>query len=409
MRVMATGLLHEELRQLDHNMASTIASEMQVNSKRQRRPSVRLGEIGDEPMPLVLQKLFKRRKTQPSSDNAARAPREYVHQMVDHVDSQADPMLASMARSKTPRVRALKQVAHASADENNMDNANGNELLPNEDLHEKLDAQATGQAGLFQPPRRVHVGLKKRTKRGKLARRKRVIASRSVVDATPAKSARLVEENHRENSESFAVDDVSNATVGAPCSGGNLEAVETVIHEFDYSVMEQKVNHDLDSLWKENDNGDHFKESEANGKVSSEGVDSKPQEVDEPKHESSPQVGAIIEVPNLEVVRDPQVDNKCDSDHIEAAQDYIVTKDKEELAQSVDHKDPVLDCEVAGWLEALNLGKYVYLFELHEVDRDVLPLLTVEDLREMGIVAVGTRRKIFAAIQALGPKDPTED
>ncbi len=56
---------------------------------------------------------------------------------------------------------------------------------------------------------------------------------------------------------------------------------------------------------------------------------------------------------------------------------------------------------VKGWLCALDLGKYSETFELNEVDNEVLPLLTMEDLREMGVNAVGARRKMFNAIQEL--------
>lgn len=56
---------------------------------------------------------------------------------------------------------------------------------------------------------------------------------------------------------------------------------------------------------------------------------------------------------------------------------------------------------VRGWLEDLGFAKYACLFEMHEVDEEALPLLTFEDLKEMGINAVGPRRKIFNAIQLL--------
>eukprot|EP01018_Ginkgo_biloba_P011284 Gb_25948 [translate_table: standard] len=54
------------------------------------------------------------------------------------------------------------------------------------------------------------------------------------------------------------------------------------------------------------------------------------------------------------------------------------------------------------WLNGLGLGRYAQLFEMHEVDNEVLPLLTLDDLREMGINAVGPRRKMYTAIQKLG-------
>ncbi|GAB4845786.1 hypothetical protein Ancab_039195 [Ancistrocladus abbreviatus] len=53
------------------------------------------------------------------------------------------------------------------------------------------------------------------------------------------------------------------------------------------------------------------------------------------------------------------------------------------------------------WLNGLGLGRYWPVFEIHEVDEEVLPMLTLEDLKDMGINAVGSRRKMFCAIQKL--------
>ncbi|CAL0319812.1 unnamed protein product [Lupinus luteus] len=60
------------------------------------------------------------------------------------------------------------------------------------------------------------------------------------------------------------------------------------------------------------------------------------------------------------------------------------------------------DDGVRVWLNGLRLGRYAPVFEIHEVDDEVLPLLTIEDLKDMGINAVGSRRKIYCAIQKLG-------
>ncbi|KAF8408470.1 hypothetical protein HHK36_007624 [Tetracentron sinense] len=54
------------------------------------------------------------------------------------------------------------------------------------------------------------------------------------------------------------------------------------------------------------------------------------------------------------------------------------------------------------WLDGLGLGRYAPVFEIHDVDDEVLPLLTLEDLKDMGINAVGTRRKMYCAIQKIG-------
>ncbi|KAM2018558.1 hypothetical protein ACFX1T_021483 [Malus domestica] len=56
---------------------------------------------------------------------------------------------------------------------------------------------------------------------------------------------------------------------------------------------------------------------------------------------------------------------------------------------------------VRSWLIELGLSRYTPVFEIHEVDDEVLPMLTLEDLKDMGINAVGSRRKMYAAIQKL--------
>jgi hypothetical protein len=40
-------------------------------------------------------------------------------------------------------------------------------------------------------------------------------------------------------------------------------------------------------------------------------------------------------------------------------------------------------------------------FRENEVDAEVLPKLTAEDLRELGVTAIGHRRKLLTAIAAL--------
>ncbi|XP_022728894.1 uncharacterized protein LOC111284496 [Durio zibethinus] len=60
---------------------------------------------------------------------------------------------------------------------------------------------------------------------------------------------------------------------------------------------------------------------------------------------------------------------------------------------------------VRRWLEDLGFGRYASVFEMHEVDEETLPLLTLDDLKEMGVFAVGHRRKIYSAIQQLRGSD----
>ncbi|MGA7809245.1 adenylate/guanylate cyclase domain-containing protein, partial [Bradyrhizobium sp.] len=57
--------------------------------------------------------------------------------------------------------------------------------------------------------------------------------------------------------------------------------------------------------------------------------------------------------------------------------------------------------DVGTWLRNLGLGQYETAFRDNEIDREVLPNLTSEDLKDLGIVVIGHRRKILAAIAEL--------
>ena len=69
--------------------------------------------------------------------------------------------------------------------------------------------------------------------------------------------------------------------------------------------------------------------------------------------------------------------------------------------------------DVAVWLRSLGLGKYEAAFRENEIDETVLPSLTAEDLKELGVAALGHRRKLLDAIAALradaGSKPPSAD
>src|SRR6516165_2313927 len=57
--------------------------------------------------------------------------------------------------------------------------------------------------------------------------------------------------------------------------------------------------------------------------------------------------------------------------------------------------------DVGGWLRGLGLGKYEAAFLDNGIGEAVLPHLTVEDLKEIGVATVGDRRMLLAAIAAL--------
>src|SRR5215510_4183461 len=58
--------------------------------------------------------------------------------------------------------------------------------------------------------------------------------------------------------------------------------------------------------------------------------------------------------------------------------------------------------DVAAWLRDLGLERYVSAFRDNDIDADVLPKLTAEDLISIGITSVGHRRKLLETIAGLG-------
>jgi class 3 adenylate cyclase/predicted ATPase len=57
--------------------------------------------------------------------------------------------------------------------------------------------------------------------------------------------------------------------------------------------------------------------------------------------------------------------------------------------------------DIAEWLQGLGLGRYAPAFAENAINWDVLPELTADDLKEVGVAAVGDRRRLLAAIAAL--------
>ena len=57
--------------------------------------------------------------------------------------------------------------------------------------------------------------------------------------------------------------------------------------------------------------------------------------------------------------------------------------------------------DVGVWLRSLGLGQYEATFRDNEIDGEVLPRLTVDDLKDLGVAVVGHRRKIMSAIEEL--------
>jgi class 3 adenylate cyclase len=57
--------------------------------------------------------------------------------------------------------------------------------------------------------------------------------------------------------------------------------------------------------------------------------------------------------------------------------------------------------DLGGWLRSLGLGKYEAAFRENDIDETVLPGLTHETLKELGVSSIGHRLKLLDAIAAL--------
>src|SRR5258708_16490768 len=62
--------------------------------------------------------------------------------------------------------------------------------------------------------------------------------------------------------------------------------------------------------------------------------------------------------------------------------------------------------DVGTWLRNLGLGQYESSFKENEIDCEVLPNLTSEDLKDLGVSFIGHRRKILSAIADLSTAAP---
>jgi class 3 adenylate cyclase len=57
--------------------------------------------------------------------------------------------------------------------------------------------------------------------------------------------------------------------------------------------------------------------------------------------------------------------------------------------------------DVADWLRGLGLERYEPAFRENRIDSDLLPRLSAEDLKDLGVTVVGDRRRLLDAIEAL--------
>jgi class 3 adenylate cyclase len=62
--------------------------------------------------------------------------------------------------------------------------------------------------------------------------------------------------------------------------------------------------------------------------------------------------------------------------------------------------------DLAGWLRNLGLGQYEANFRDNKIDADMLPRLTGDDLKDIGVSALGDRLRLLDAITALAGVEP---
>ena len=57
--------------------------------------------------------------------------------------------------------------------------------------------------------------------------------------------------------------------------------------------------------------------------------------------------------------------------------------------------------DIAAWLRGLGLAQYEQAFRDNAIDAAILPELTADDLKDLGVTLVGHRRRLLAAIASL--------
>jgi class 3 adenylate cyclase/predicted ATPase len=68
-----------------------------------------------------------------------------------------------------------------------------------------------------------------------------------------------------------------------------------------------------------------------------------------------------------------------------------------------------MSSDIAEWLRGLGLEQYAPAFRDNDIDGEVLRRLTAEDLRELGVVSIGHRRRLLDAIAARGEGQPAAE
>ena len=68
-----------------------------------------------------------------------------------------------------------------------------------------------------------------------------------------------------------------------------------------------------------------------------------------------------------------------------------------------------MSIEITSWLRGLGLEQYATAFLENDIDAEILPKLTADDLIGLGVTSIGHRRKLLAAIAVLRESSPISD
>src|ERR1700722_7194749 len=65
-----------------------------------------------------------------------------------------------------------------------------------------------------------------------------------------------------------------------------------------------------------------------------------------------------------------------------------------------------MSIEITNWLRGLGLEQFATAFLANDIDAEILPELTADDLIGLGVTSIGHRRKLLAAIGLLRANSP---
>lgn len=403
-------------------------------TKRQRRPSVRLEDIGDRPAAIIAEK--KRKKIVLFASSIDACP----DKSTPSLEADESPENTSKVLKVRPLVYVKNGDSHeraSSHDGSDVDRqtVRYNELASPSSCAPVRNWQQEPQTALSDANKGLTPSqfLKPVSKKGRNGNRKRgrpkagtsvkqfasvgglSVTAERVPLIKDAVDVDLEEENEARTPEGFRdcdletsdyfndARDLSNSQGSKPSKNGDMSplrdeqecqsrgAYENGISRQEHEFAERDTERDTDVL--------------ASEQVTEKGLMKSNEEPIARNNEGGVSTGTtdrngayVVDSPILIEENGIPHANKVKSNEHQASREPLSNNADLQFAK---HHPPFLN-GVRGWLQSLGLGKYAQHFEAHEVDIEVLPLLTFDDLKEMGITAVGSRRKLYFAIQQLG-------